>query len=175
MAIQRALFFANGTAYDIEATIARITAMYENRDANEIWWDAAYDSIISNLVDIRYNVTPDEFIVNPYTGTMTLTDMWFGEFGVIDNTIDYFGLMDMESIGSFDMELTSVSENSDEEVITEEEEADMIIGVHILTNLMHQTEEIDELAELGHMQNDPLNQLDSFLEYSDDEECIEDN
>ena len=122
MPIERNIFFSHHIAYSIRDTIQHVVLCYE-RLGQENFPTEIYDSIISDLVDLKYLVvTSDDAMVDIYNHEMVPRSTWFRRFGIQDQTFAHFD-GDFHSVGTIemcDLTITSTSITSaDEEYLVE--------------------------------------------------------
>ena len=124
MPAPRTLYFANGTAYDIVATIGVIHHWKLVKD-EATFPTYRYESIISALHDLQYlvNSQHDDFIDDVIGDSLVLLDVWFANYGVIDAMLQ-------DEITCSTMSLTDHEDNvydlTGEESITAEEEQRLV-------------------------------------------------
>jgi len=91
-------------------------------------------TIINFLEDTHFGlfVDYDAFIPDPYTGVLTMFDIWLNQYGVLDDMfIDFPEHITLATYPTNESDL----ETRGEEAITTEEEDEIIIGSHILVTL----------------------------------------
>lgn len=164
MTLERKFIFCNETAYDIALTMAKMEELYSNT-AEEAFPYHVLESILATLSDCRFLVclSTDELMPCPGVGGLLPLDMWLRRYGVVDHQVEYYLNDDIETLSLTESEaLATVDE--DEECIEDDEEEELCFGVHLIGNLMAETQDLDELYELGHDQDDIMDQFDSFLD-----------
>ena len=119
MVIVRSLLFANGTAYDLVATKNYIHHLW---DRQEVEFER-YEEILDALNFIRHEPTIPDFIINPFTGVLWLTPMWFAEFGMEDTLLLERSDSSLISFSTSDDEFAG----SDEDPIDSDDEEAMIV------------------------------------------------
>ena len=161
MSIERNLFFANGNAYDIQATMAWIRRMYEQSD-EEIFPAHRFEAIMTVLIDLKYLriVDMDYMIDDPHDGCLMTLDIFFRQYGMVDHRLQYWD----ESVHTFELTDEETDEIDDECIEQDADDHEMMIGVQILANLNAETQDLDELWFYGHDGDDLEDSFDSFLE-----------
>ena len=135
MAIERNTIFANGTAYDINATEQYILQLWQ--DYPDHINNHAVAMSLAALSDFRFmvEVDPDEMMYDLYTDLIMHMDFWFIAFGVESEIISIRDDLDDDDT----LPTISISDDpawdDDEEYIDSEEEGEMIIGAHVLAEL----------------------------------------
>ena len=141
MAIERSLFFYDGTAYDITATQNYIHRMFErHREFHRF----TFDAIISSLSDCRFDVSQPGFIPDPITGTLIESGIWFEIYGIEDETVVWDegkeNVEDNDSVLTFDLgEAELMNEElgyEADEPIDAFEEAEFVDAAHALMDLL---------------------------------------
>jgi hypothetical protein len=143
MAIERNLIFANGNAYDIAATAQYIRDVYNRFNNENIFPESRLAECIAVLEDMRFlvEIDADEMMPDIYTGVLTVWPLWMRDHGVFDHRLSDL-LLDAASI-----ETISISDDpawDDEQDIDSEEEAEMIIGAHVLAE-MYAEDQFDDM------------------------------
>ena len=159
MAIERNLFFANGNAYDIQATMGFITELYDRHD-EETFPEWRYESIISVLTDFKYLnlVDSDTLISDVWHDLFTTCDLWFADYGIVDHRVEYYvealgndtlnaahyvmGLF-QEPLGDIEMEEHIEQEPEDDDIDEELHDA-----IHILAEINAWTQDLEDYSDL---------------------------
>ena len=120
---ERAIYFANNDAYNINETIDYI---YTLRDRIRIF---EFDHVIASLLDMKFvsQLFHGDEMLDIFTGRFIRRDTWFLRYGIRDSTLEYFDGANASCIHSFsvgDIEFT----NPNEEAITNSDEEDLIDG-----------------------------------------------
>ena len=158
MIARRELIFANGNAYHIDRTIEWLQRLVEGDDDIETH---VYESVVSQLTDLHYNMNPDVMLEDLYSGIVLELDEWLFRFGIVDHSVSYFlgennDMQCDETIGTFeDRWVNGENGSSLDPVIEEEEEEDVIIGANLVADFAR-------------------NGWDRRFTIDEDEECIED-
>ena len=158
MIARRELIFANGNAYHIDQTIEWLQRLVEGDDDIETH---VYESVVSQLTDLHYNMNPDVMLEDLYSGIILELDEWLFRFGIVDHSVSYFlgvnnDMQCDETIGTFeDRWFNGENDSSLDPLIEEEEEEDVIIGANLVADFAR-------------------NGWDRRFTIDEDEECIED-
>lgn len=142
MTIERTLYFANGVAYHLQATASRMNLLFENCDDEEY---LLIHNIIKRLQDIAFTSERVDFIPDPFSGVLTVTEQWFADHGVEVDEDD-----DEITLGTFDVTLESDDDMDEDECIESDEEVELCIGAHVLAQLnrgLFPVLEVDESSE----------------------------
>lgn len=195
MPITRNLVFLNNNAYDIEATMAWITRMYEQSD-QEIFPDYRFENIMATLIDYKYIQFPSaHWIVDPHDGKSLIAALWWANYGMVDHRIEYLYEEELASTieGSdyldYDMPLSNdpdsrgmewehLRENTEECIEDDDDivpdhvdsgmEHDMLLeGVRNVAEVMDRNEGVDELAYFGHASSYVDDAIDSFFVFNE--------
>jgi hypothetical protein len=77
-----------------------------------------------------------DFIEHPYTGVFTPTEMWLVEFGIEEAIAHWVIDVDDITVGTFDM--TESSDDDTEEAIASDDEDELIVGHHIIMEMIRE-------------------------------------
>jgi len=171
MAIERNLFFYNGNAYDITATMNFITNLYRRSD-NDLFPQEKYESIMSVLIDYKYlNIVDVETLIEDVHEPVYITVGWFfRRYGIVDHRVEYY----IEQLGN-DYLTTAhwVNDLMNEpirDILTPapieeciEDDDEMEEAMYFLAESMGRTQDLDELYAYGHEDGMTEAGLDSFL------------
>jgi len=126
----RNIFTIGMTPYNIDLTMAHITALYDHGDAIPFamtFPTHRYDVIMSELMDLKFLITPSiDFIPDCYENVLLEIGLFFRKYGVIDTMVqDYlaedssdvmrFPLAEIELVGLDEEAIDTVWINSDDE------------------------------------------------------------
>jgi hypothetical protein len=148
MPVERTMIFCNAKAYRLDYTIlalhAQTQSCYDLQDWTKLAW---LESAKSKCSDLRWDqyIDLEDFVCHVKTGVETPLSMWFEEFGVeasytheqvfIDESGDELLI---SSVGSWVCSDDEGFTLDGEECISNEEEVELVIGVHILMELSNE-------------------------------------
>ncbi len=147
--IERSLYFHDDTAFDITATQNHIHRLFETHRS---FHQFTFDAIIRALSDCRFDLRHPLFIPDPFTGGDIETGTWFDIYGIEDERVVWAEqkenhLIDDDSVGTFDITQAELYNDEDEPTISAQEEEELVIGAHILTELGHEGDSEQELFD----------------------------
>ena len=129
----RNIFTIGMTPYNIDLTMAHITDLWEMRDDLAVTFATErYDSIMSELIDLKYLVTPAiEWMIHPFSNVIVEIGLWFRDFGVVDTMVQDFLAEDSGDVMQFplaEIEMVDLDEETiDTAWIDSEDEGDIVI------------------------------------------------
>ena len=168
MAIERNLLFANGNAYDINATMDFVSTLFERSDG-DTFPRFRFESIIGVLNDFKFLnlVDRDTLIADVWDDIYITVDYFLRDYGVVDHRVEYY----IENMGDnvlnagyYVTELMRAPLGDFEVEETMQDDDELPHAMVFLSETMGATQDLDELYEYGHDQDDPIDQFESFLE-----------
>jgi hypothetical protein len=170
MAIERNLFFYNGNAYDITATMNFVTCLYK-KSCEELFPEEKYDAIMSVLIDYKYlNIVDNETLIEDIHDPVYITvGQFFMRYGIVDHRVEYY----IEQFGNDYLNTAHWVNNLinqplgdfpvPEECIEDDEDDGRDEAMYMLAESMGRTQDLDELYAYGHVDGMTEAGLDSFL------------
>ena len=152
--LQRNILSYNGICYNISDTIdlmSQIHGSKRDHEGNIHPWkmdSEHYNAIVSVLIELKYMSMVDYDLMIPHPGfgefLFNHLGQWLTVFGVADTTVEDYMVQILDdnigSVGSFPTDDESFT-LSDEECIEDDEEMELVIGSHLLMELIREDEE----------------------------------
>jgi hypothetical protein len=147
MAIERNVVFCNNTAYDIHATEEYIVRVHNDDDI--LFPIERLRECIRVLEDMRFlvEIDADEMMPDIFTGVLTVWPLWMRDHGIESDIVVISD--DEESIPTISVSDDPIWDEGDE-YIDDEEEAEMIIGAHVLAEMYAE----DQFEDMNYSDDD---------------------
>ena len=132
MPVLRTYYTVGSVIYDIYATMEYMTTLLHHND-DESFPIARYDCIMADLRRVLHQpiANLDGFIVDPYNELLIERDVWFRDWGMEADLVDF---IDDDTVETFECTMSDITSDN-EECISSDDESEITETVRVLMEI----------------------------------------